>query len=70
MADFNDVVNQLKENNEAEKARDSNLNRNVANLRESNKELLSPFFNSSNDSIKPSARRTFAMLRVTFVEGI
>ena len=43
MADFNDVVNQLKENNEAEKARDSNLNRNVANLRESNKEAFSQF---------------------------
>ena len=31
-----DVINQLKENNALEKERDSNLNRNIANLRTSN----------------------------------
>ena len=39
-------------------------------LRESRRELLNPFFNSSNDSINPSAKRTAAILRVTFVDGI
>ena len=50
MADFNDVVNQLKANNEAEKARDSNLNRNIANLRESNKEAFSEFLSSQEQT--------------------
>ena len=39
-------------------------------LRERRRELLNPFFNSSKDSMKPSARSTAAILRVTFVEGI
>ena len=36
MADMKDVINQLKENNASEKERDSNLNRNISNLRERN----------------------------------
>ena len=31
-----DVINQLRENNASEKERDSNLNRNISNLRERN----------------------------------
>jgi len=39
-------------------------------LRERRRELFRPFFNSSKDSMKPYARSTAAILRVTLVEGI
>ena len=54
MADFNDVVKQLQANNEAEKSRDSNLNRNIASLRASNKEAFSDFITSQQQNTKVS----------------
>ena len=54
MADFNDVVKQLQANNEAEKSRDSNLNRNIASLRDSNKEAFSDFITSQQQNTKVS----------------
>ena len=52
MADFGDVVKQLKDNNDAEKQRDSNLNRNIANLRESNKEAFNQFLTAQSNTTK------------------
>jgi len=52
MADFNDVVKQLQANNEAEKSRDSNLNRNIASLRDSNKEAFGNFITSQQKNTK------------------
>ena len=52
MASFNDVVKQLKDNNDAEKQRDSNLNRNIANLRESNKEAFNQFLTAQTNTTK------------------
>ena len=52
MADFNDVVKQLKDNNEAEKSRDSNLNKNIANLRQSNKESFKDFVTAQQQNTK------------------
>ena len=52
MANFNDVVKQLKDNNDAEKSRDSNLNQNIANLRQSNKESFTQFVTAQQENTK------------------
>ena len=54
MADFQDVVNSLAVNNTEEKERDSNLNKNIAFLRDSNKEVFQEFI-ASDASNKAAA---------------
>jgi len=50
MADFQKVVDSLAVNNAEEKARDSNLNKNIANLRDSNKAAFSNFLVSTKEN--------------------
>ena len=50
MADFQKVVDALAVNNAEEKARDSNLNQNIAALRDSNKAAFTDFIVSTTSS--------------------
>ena len=50
MADFQKVVDALAVNNAEEKERDSNLNRNIANLRDSNKAAFQDFLGATKEN--------------------
>ena len=50
MADFQKVVDALAVNNAEEKERDSNLNKNIASLRDSNKAAFSDFLVSTKEN--------------------
>ena len=54
MDNFQKVVDALAVNNAEEKERDSNLNRNIASLRASNKEAFSDFITSQQQNTKVS----------------
>jgi hypothetical protein len=54
MANFNDVVLNLQVNNVEEAKRDKNTNKNIAFLRESNKESFKEFINTQQQNTKVS----------------
>ena len=50
MSSFQEVVNSLSVNNAEEKERDSNLNKNIANLKDSNKSAFQDFIASEKEN--------------------